>query len=273
MVTTTTTRSEVVSPDGTTIAYHSSGEGPPVLLVHGGLGDHTRWEALRPLLTPHVTVHAMDRRGRGASGDHPEYQLEREFEDVAAVIDAITNASGSPVDVYGHSFGGLCAFGAAPLTSNISRLVLYEGWPPVDPEAWVPPEGLMERLDAMLEDGDRERLVETFLREYVKMTDEQVEAYQQQPSWPARVAAAHTILREERAFPGTPFDPADAAKVTVPTRLLVGEDQALDWRSEVVSEAIPDATVSVLEGQGHTADITAPELVADQLLTFVGARS
>lgn len=67
----------------------------------------------------------MDRRGRGASGDAPDYELKREFEDVAAVVDAVAEASGSTVDVYCSSCGGLCAFGAATLTSNISRFALY----------------------------------------------------------------------------------------------------------------------------------------------------
>lgn len=69
----------------------------------------------------------MDRRGRGASGDGPVYHLGREFEDVAAVVDAVAAAAGSAVNVLGHSFGGLCAFGGATLTANVRRLVLYEG--------------------------------------------------------------------------------------------------------------------------------------------------
>jgi pimeloyl-ACP methyl ester carboxylesterase len=100
----------VVSRDGTEIAYWTSGEGPPLVLVHGAPDDHTRWHPLLPYLESHATVHAMDRRGRGASGDAPGYHLAREFEDVAAVVDAVAEASGSAVDVYGHSFGGLCAF-------------------------------------------------------------------------------------------------------------------------------------------------------------------
>lgn len=103
----------MASADGTEIAWFTSGEGRPLLLVHGSLGDHTRWGALQPHLEPHFTVHTVDRRGRGASGEAAEYALEREFEDVAAVIGAIAEDAGSPVHVYGNSYGGLCAFGAA----------------------------------------------------------------------------------------------------------------------------------------------------------------
>jgi pimeloyl-ACP methyl ester carboxylesterase len=129
------TATRVVSRDGTEIVYWTTGEGPPLVLVHGAVADHNRWRPLLPSLEPHASVHALDRRGRGASGDGPDYDLAREFEDVAAVVDAVAEASGSTVDLYGHSFGGLCAFGGATLSANVGRLVLYEGWPPVDPGA------------------------------------------------------------------------------------------------------------------------------------------
>jgi pimeloyl-ACP methyl ester carboxylesterase len=90
-----------VSRDGTEIAWWTSGHGPPLVLVHGTPADHTRWRPLLPYFEPQVTVHAMDRRGRGASGDGPEYDLAREYEDVAAVVDAVAEASGAPVDLYG----------------------------------------------------------------------------------------------------------------------------------------------------------------------------
>ena len=260
---------QVVSRDGTEIGVFTSGTGPPLVLVHGGLGDHTRWDVLRPSLEPHFTVHAMDRRGRGASGDGPDHRLEREAEDVAAVVEAVADRSGSAVAVYGHSYGGLCAFGAATLTSRIDRLVLYEGWPPVDPAAWAAPPGFLERLEELLAAGDREAVLETFLREFVQMSDQEIDAYRDQPSWQGRVAAAHTIVREERAFQERAFDPEAAATITVPALLLVGEDQSLDWQGETVRDALPNARIRVLEGQAHTADIVAPELVAEELLTFL----
>jgi pimeloyl-ACP methyl ester carboxylesterase len=136
------TARRVASRDGTEIAYWTTGEGPPLVLVHGAVADHNRWRPLLPFLEPHATVHAMDRRGRGASGDGPAYELAREFEDVAAVVDAVAEASGSAVDLYAHSFGGLCAFGGAALTASLGRLALYEGWPPVDPGAHRLPSGL-----------------------------------------------------------------------------------------------------------------------------------
>ena len=132
----------MVLRDGTEIAYWTSGGGPPIVLVHGAPADHNRWLPLLPYLQQHVTVHALDRRGRGASGDAPGYRLEREYQDVAAVVDAVAAASGEVVDVYGHSHGGIVAFGAATLTANIRKLVLYEGWPVPDPSITPSPQTL-----------------------------------------------------------------------------------------------------------------------------------
>jgi pimeloyl-ACP methyl ester carboxylesterase len=263
--------SRVVSRDGTKIGYWSSGQGRPLLLIHGGIGDHTRWDVLRPYLEPHFRVHAMDRRGRGASGDGPEYALEREYEDVAAVVDAIAEDSGSTVDVYCSSYGGLCAFGAAPLTSNIGKLALYEAWPVPDPAPLGPPAGFLERVEALLASGNREAAIEAGYRELLGLTEEQLDEVRAQPSWPARVAAAHTAPREIRAFQEITFDRSQAAKITVPTLLLTGSESPDVYHPEIVRDAMPDARIAVLEGQEHIADLLAPGIVAEQLLAFLRA--
>lgn len=171
----------------------STGSGPPLVLVHGASADHTRWRPLLPYLEGHVTVHAMDRRGRGVSGDAAAYRLEREFEDVAAVVDAVAERAGTDVVVYGHSFGGLCAFGAAELTDRIGRLVLYEGWPAVDPQAQAPPPGVLEGMLSALDRRDPEKAVELLFREVLGMTQEELDGVRALPSWPGRVAAAPTL--------------------------------------------------------------------------------
>jgi pimeloyl-ACP methyl ester carboxylesterase len=264
----------VTSRDGTPIAVWTSGQGPPLVLVHGAVADHTRWRPLLPCLEPHVTVHAMDRRGRGASGDAPGYAIEREFEDVAAVVDTVAEASGSAVDLYGHSFGGLCAFGGATLTANVGRLVLYEGWPPADPRTHELPPGVGGRLEALLAEGDRDAVVEKLFREVVLMPPAEIAALRAQPAWPARAAAAHTIVRELRAITQVPFDPGQAARITVPTLLLTGSDSDDPFAADIgtVAAALPDARIGVLDGQRHVADILAPELVAQRLLAFQGER-
>jgi pimeloyl-ACP methyl ester carboxylesterase len=265
--------SRVRSPDGTEIAYWTSGDGPPLVLVHGAPADHTRWGPLLPYLEQHATVHAMDRRGRGGSGDGPDYSLAREFEDVVAVVETVADASGSAVDVYGHSFGGLCAFGAATLTSRVRKLVLYEGWPPVNPDAHGFPPGVGERLDELLAEGNQDAVVETVFRAFLAISDQQLDALRAQASWPGRVAAAQRITREIRAIPEATFDPELAAKVTVPTLMLTGEHShdpaAADI--ETVAAALPDARSVVLEGQEHVADVLAPELFAEHVVGFLRA--
>ena len=266
-----TDMSRVTSRDGTEIAYFSSGSGPPLVLVHGVLGDHTRWDALRPHLEPYVSVHAMDRRGRGASGDADDYDVTREFEDVVAVVDELAASSGSPVDVYGHSGGASFALGAAALTANLRRLVLYE---PATDAAALLPDGLLEHLDALLAADEQEAVVETFCREVLHMDDAALDVYRAQPSWPARVAAAHTLPRELRIPSGDLVDEARTAAVTVPVLMLEGGDTPEGFKAGTRSIAalLPDVRVEVLEGQGHTADVLAPELVADRVLGFLDAR-
>lgn len=268
------TMSRVVSHDGTEIAYWTRGDGPPLLIVHGTSGSHERFAPLLPYLEPHATVHAMDRRGRGGSGDAPDYVLEREFEDVAVVVDAIADASGSKVDVYGHSYGGECAFGAALLTANIRSLILYEGWPPVMPEKLKFPNGVEGRLDALVASGEREAALELFWREVVKVTEEDIQAIRAQPTWPSRLATVHTITREFRAFFGDTFDPQRAARIAVPVLLLAGTDTPEELRDdpEAVAAALPDARIAVLEGQQHIADVLAPELFAERVLEFLRER-
>ena len=265
------TMTRVVSGDGTEIADWTSGEGPPLVLVHGAAADHTRWRPLLSYLESYATVHAIDRRGRGASGDGSDYDVAREFEDVAAVVDAVAQASGSAVDLYGHSFGGFCAFGGALLTANLGRLVLYEGWPPVDPDARDLPPDVGERLDGLLAEGNREAVVETVFREVVLMPEAEITALRAQPAWPARVAAAHTIIRELRAIPEVAFDPEEAARITVPTLLLTGSDSSDPFAGDTptVAAALPDARIVVLEGHQHVADILAPEAFADHVLAFL----
>ena len=265
------TVTRVVSRDGTQIAYWTSGVGSPLVLVHGTTADHTRWRPLLPYLEPHATVHVMDRRGRGASGDAPDYEVTREFEDVAAVVDAVAEATGSPVDVLGHSFGGLCAFGAATLTSNIRRLVLYEGWPSPNPDQLALPAGVEARLDGLLAAGNREAALETFFREVVGMPEAEFAVYRALPAWQARLAAAHTITRESRGEQAARLDPEQAARITVPVLLVAGGDspEFLKAGIDTLAAVLPDARIVVIEGQQHIAIDLVPAVFADHVLAFL----
>ncbi|MEZ4570688.1 MAG: alpha/beta fold hydrolase [Thermomicrobiales bacterium] len=181
----------VRSKDGTHIAFQQCGEGPPLVLVHGASGSHKRWGGVLPELSAEFTVCAIDRRGRGESGDADCYAIEREYEDVAAVVDAMDE----PVNLLGHSFGAICTLEASLLTGNIARLVLCE--PPVNaPEL---PAELSARMQGMLDSGDREGVLSTFLSEYAGIPEHELEKMRRSPAWPARIAAAHTLLRESVA--------------------------------------------------------------------------
>ena len=111
-----------ISDDGTLIGYWRTGEGPPLILVHGTSADHTRWDPVLPTLAEHFTVYAIDRRGRGESGDAADYSLESEVEDVVAVVDSI----GAPVSLLGHSYGAVCSLEASQRSERVRKLVLYE---------------------------------------------------------------------------------------------------------------------------------------------------
>lgn len=258
------------SKDGTRIAYSRSGLGRPLVLVHGSTWDHTRWAPLVPFLESHVTVCAMDRRGRGRSGDTQPYALGREVEDVAALAEALARQTGGPVDVFGHSFGAVCALEATRAGAPVRRLVLYE--PVVLASAG--PSDFAERADALMAEGRRDEVVELFFREILGASNEEVAAFRAQPSWAVRVAAAHTLAREDRAEGAFRFDPGAYKDWRTPTLLLRGSESPafLQESTDALASALPGARVAVLEGQQHFAMATAPDLVADVVLTFLGSK-
>jgi pimeloyl-ACP methyl ester carboxylesterase len=255
----------IASRDGTTIAFAHSGSGPALLLVHGTTADHTRWKPLLPRLEAHFTVHAVDRRGRGGSGDAEPYAIEREFEDVAAVIDAI----GEPALLLGHSYGAVCALEATLRTRNVRKLVLYE--PPIRTGEPFDAPGTVERLQALLDSGERDEVVTAFFRDVVHAPEEELRMLRTLPNWPARVAAAHTIPRELRSSDEYRFQPARFTEMRVPTLLLLGGSSRPLFRDaiEMSRAALPDARLAVLPGQQHTAMNTAPELFLSEVLGFL----
>lgn len=256
----------VKSKDGTPIAYAKSGKGPPLVLVHGTTADHTRWAPVLPRLEERFTVYALDRRGRGGSGDLPGYTIEREFEDVATVVDSI----GGPVNVLAHSYGALCAMEALLRTRNVARVVLYE--PPLPVGVEIYPPGSIERLERMLAGGDRAGVVETFFSEIVRVPQGELTMLKSLPNWPARVAAAHTIPREMRADEAYRFDAKRFATLRLATLLLLGGDSPpfLKKATEAAHQAIAGSRVVVMPGQQHTAMNTAPDLFLKEVLGFLG---
>lgn len=257
----------VTSGDGTRIAFWRSGQGPPLLLVHGATADHTTtWRFVLTELERRFTVYAMDRRGRGGSGDATVHDLRREAGDVAAVVDAI----GEPVSLLAHSYGALCAIEAALLTPNLRRLILYEGVPLRGADSF--PSSAIDRLDAMLAAGDMEGMLTTLFRDLVEMPSEELELLRSQhDAWAARLANARALPREARIEAEYTFSPGRFAGMHTPTLLLVGGDspprEMVNARG--VAEALPDARVSVLPGQQHAAMYAAPEAFLTEVVRFL----
>jgi pimeloyl-ACP methyl ester carboxylesterase len=231
---------------------------PPLLLVHGATADHTTWRTVGPMLAASRRVFAMDRRGRGASGDAAAYAIEREYEDLAAVTEGLAEDTGNrDVDVLGHSYGGRCALGASLRTAHIRRAVVYEG-APVPPGSSYRPDGLVEAVRGALGRGANEEALTTFLAGIVGMSDEELAAYRANPVWPARVAAAHTILREVEAEASSAGSLDALDRVVVPVLLLLGSASRSPFRigTDALAARLADARVHVIEGAAHAAHHT-----------------
>jgi pimeloyl-ACP methyl ester carboxylesterase len=254
---------KVTSKDGTPIAVECAGTGPNLVIVHGGTGDRSRWKPLLPLLAKHFTVCAMDRRGHGESGDSPGYSLQKEFEDVAAVV----NSRAGPVFVLGHSYGGVCALEAAFLTDRITKLVLYE--PPLQD---LDHTAVAAKMEKMIRADNREQALVTFLQEIVMLSASEVAVMKARPSWPARVAGIDTQLREIRALSRYRFDAQRIRKVQLPTLLLTGSKTAspqLKQATRSLMDSLPNRSLIVFEGQEHNAMDTIPEQFAEAVTSFL----
>ncbi len=256
----------VRSSDGTSIAVWVEGSGPPLVMFHGATSDHTTYGPLLKELRDRVTTYIVDRRGRGASEDAPSYSIEREFDDVAAVVDAVADRTGGPVALWGHSYGADCAMGGATRTTNIHHLVLYE--PGL---GYTYPAGSVEAIDAALAAGDREGALVALLVGLVEMTDEEVEAIRSSPEWLTRLGIVHTVPRELQAEAGWVYEPGQFDGITAPTLLLAGSDSPTEQHAatERAAAAIPGSRLHVLDGHAHIAHQTDPALVASIVRDFM----
>lgn len=254
--------------DGVELAVWVEGKGPALVLVHGSIQDHTISAALLGELRADFTTYAMDRRGFGASGDGPTYSLDREFADVAAVVDDVAARTGGPVVLWGHSFGASCAMGGAALTGNVSRLLLYE--PSL---GFTYPTGWIDRVQQVVAAGDHESAIVMVLRDLLEFTGEQIDELRARPEWAGRVATAPTVAREARAEQDWEYPDAPLAGITAPTLLLSGSESTPDIKQATAAAraAIPGAQLRVLEGHAHIAHRTHPAMVAAIIREFVTA--
>lgn len=260
-------RFDVRAPDRTEIAVWVEGDGPALVLVHGSLQDHTISAALVAELRTDVTTFAMDRRGFGASSDGADYAVDRELEDVAAVVDAVASRVGGPVALWGHSYGANLAMGGAAITANVSHLILYE------PSLGLayPPGWIEATVEQSLADGDHDAVIIHVLRDLLELTDDQIDGMRSEPEWQRRVAVAPTVPRECRAEQDWVYRPGQFTRITAPTLLLSGSDStaAIKQCTDAAAAAISGSRIQVLDGHAHIAHRTDPAMVAAIIRDFI----
>jgi pimeloyl-ACP methyl ester carboxylesterase len=252
----------VTSKDGTTIAYDKSGQGPALIVLSGGPLDRSADAPVATLLAPHFTVYNYDRRGRGDSGDTPPYALDREFEDLEAVI----ATAGGSVFFYGSSGGGILGLEAVARGLAITRLALWE--PPfvVDDSRPPVPADYKQQLTELLSAGRRGDMVELFMTRAVGLPAEFVAPMRAAPGWPAMEKVAHTLVYDATLTGDFSLPTERVASVTVPTLVIDGgQTPWLSNAARAVAETLPGARRRTLDGQPHNV---APEAVAPVLVEF-----
>jgi len=255
-----------ISADGTPIAFWREGSGPPLLLVHGGVCDHHAWYFVVPLLARRFTVYTYDRRGRGQSGDTPPYAVERELEDIAAMLSTI----GEPAHLLGHSAGGILALKAAERRSDLLSLTLYEPAFVVDGARKRPGPEVLEKMQALLAAGDRDEVIRIAIRETLELPEHEIAAMGQGPGWEHLRAVAHTVPYDWMLWTER-LDEEKLAAMHTRTLLLMGSESPswLQMGTKAVAAALPCTKLEVLQGQEHSATITAPEMFAQVVIRFI----
>lgn len=259
----------VKSKDGTSIAYDRLGEGPQVIFVDGALSTRGSKADLARLLAERFTIYSYDRRGRGDSGDTPPYAVDREIEDINALIDA----AGGSAFLYGHSSGGCLALDATvELGGKVAKLAMYEAPYNDDPPAQTAWGQYVTSLTELLASGRRGDAVALFMS-LVGTPAAQVERMRQMPFWPGIEAIAPTLAYDHAGIMGKhgSIPTALAARIQVPT-LVISGTSGLPFMLETakkLSGTIPGAELRTLDGQAH--DVQA-EVLAPILAEFFAAR-
>ena len=256
-----------VSKDGTKIAYDKTGQGPELIIVAGAFQDRMAMRVYAGPLSEHFTVYSYDRRGRGESGDNQPYTIEREIED----IDALIQEAGGSAFVFGGSSGGVLTLDAAAHGSNITKLAIYE--PPfvVDDSRNPVPENIVDQLRDLISSGRRGDAAEIFMTKGSLMPADMVAGMRTQPFWPSVEGVAHTLVYDAMIMDGTmrgePL-PVDRWKtVTIPTLVIYGGAGPAWSRNaaQALVALLPNAEQRALEGQFHDL---MPEVLTPVLEKF-----
>jgi pimeloyl-ACP methyl ester carboxylesterase len=248
----------VASADGTMIAFDRYGGGPPVIMTAGAFNTRSQTEPLARALAPRFTALNYDRRGRGDSGDTAPYSVEREIDDIAALI---TAADGS-ASVFGHSSGATLALKAAASGLPVTHVVLYE--PPFNTDDNDPalPAGFAGELAELVAAGRRGDAVELYQTRAVGIPREVVAQMRHAPFRPGLEAIAHTLAYDAAIVGDRSLPAALLATVTVSALVITGEQSPPFLRNaaQAAAQTLPNGRLAVLPGQGNdlNPDATAP---------------
>ncbi len=253
----------VASKDGTSITFDKLGQGAPVILVSGGSVDKSSNEGLAALLSQHFTVYNYDRRGRGASGDTAPYAIQREIEDIEAVL----GAAGGSAFLYGSSSGAALALEATASGLNIRKLALWE--PPfiLEGSRSRPPADSVKTYTDLVAAGRRGDAVEFFMSRVVELPPDFVGFARSQPWWAGQEALAHTLAYDATIMRDYSLPTESASRIKVPTVVVAGGAD-MPWMRDTataLANLIPGAQTHFLDGQGHNV---APEVLAPALTEF-----
>jgi pimeloyl-ACP methyl ester carboxylesterase len=240
----------VTSADGTSIAVERTGSGLPVILIGGAFNDRSTVAGLAGVLAGDFTAVTYDRRGRGDSGDAPGSAVEREIEDLAAVI----GHESGPAGVFGHSSGAALALEAASRGLAIGKIAVYEPPYVIEGTRSCPGDDLAERLRALLGHGDRDGAVALFLTEAIAMPAEVIEGMRASQMWGWFTGLADTLPYDVAVCgPGMALPAGRLAVIKVPV-LAIGGGASPPWlpaAARAVADAIPGARYVTLDGQDH----------------------
>ena len=262
-----------VSADGTEIAGRVQGQGPPLVLVHGAIGDgDIAWESLLPHLTDRFTCYLPSTRGRGLSGDNPDHSPQRLEEDVTAFVDSI----GKPICLVGWSGSGAWVLGATAHSSSVATVAVYE--PGVisvmREDDLARTRATLEHMGAEAADGRLLDAVRAFTRWIC--TDDEIAALEETDffaRWAGAVPALLQFLQHDATFAGPrSTDPELLRQVAAPVLLLRGQGTELRTffadAAQYIAQHVPDPHVRELQGVGHLAPLLAPESIAEELISF-----
>ena len=252
----------VTSKDGTTIAFDRLGDGPPVILVSGGSVDRSSNAGLAEVLAKDFTVLNYDRRGRGPSGDTQPYAVEREIEDIAAVVEA----AGGKAHLYGSSSGAALALEATAAGVPITKVALWEP-PYILDENARPPADTASIYRDFVAQGDRGGAVEYFMAKVVGMPAEFVAGARSQPWWAWTESLAHTLAYDAEIMADYSLPTASAAKVTAPTLVVDGGASFgfMGQTADALAGVLPNGQRRTLAGQEHNVD---PNVLGPALKEF-----